>query len=145
VFFDRQVDSDMPEITCLTITQANSTQKHSFAKIVELMNQRGPIRAQQRKASGKRTRREAEEEDRDSEDNSRVAEGGDAPGSAGTGDVIWVQIPQARRRRTEPSAPNSSPSAGLAARSAAGGIERGGRGSRGGRVTRSTRGRSVAC
>jgi hypothetical protein len=56
---------------------------------------------------------------------------------AGTGDVIWVQRPQARRRRTEPSAPNSSPSAGPAARSAARAIEKGGRGSRGGRVTRS--------
>jgi hypothetical protein len=46
--------------------------------------------------------------------------------SAGTGDVIWVQRPQARRRRTEPSAPNSSPIAGPVARSAARGIERGG-------------------
>jgi hypothetical protein len=108
------------------------------------MNQRGLTRAQQRKARGKRIRREAEEEDRDIEDNSRVAKGGDAPESAGTGDVIWVQRPQARHRRTKPSVPNSSLSAGPAARSAARGIERGGKGSREGCVTRSTRGRSVA-
>jgi hypothetical protein len=47
-------------------------------------------------------------------------------------------------RRTEPSVPNSGPSVGRVAISAARGIERDGRGSRGGRVTRSTRGRSVA-
>jgi hypothetical protein len=96
--------------------------------------------AQQRKARGKRTRKEAEEEDRDSEENSRAAEGGDAPRSARTGDVIRVQRRQARRRWSEPSAPNSSLIAGPAARSAARGIERGGKGSKGGRVTRSARG-----
>jgi hypothetical protein len=83
-----KVDSDMPKITCLTITQANSTQKHSFTKIIKLINQRGPIRAQQRKARGKHTRKKAKKENRDSKDNSRVTKGGDAPRSARTGDVI---------------------------------------------------------
>ena len=81
----------MPEITRIIITQANSTRKHSFAKTVELMNHRGPIRAQHCKGRGKRTCKEAGEDYRDSGDNSRAAEGGDIPRSAGTGDIIRVQ------------------------------------------------------
>ena len=129
-----RVDSDILDILTLTLTQANSTAKVSFAKIVELMNQRGPIRAQQRKARGKRTRREVKEEDDDSEVNGRAD-------SVGTGDVIRVQMPATRRPRTEASVSNSSPSAGPAARNAARGR---GRGYVERRVTRSTRGRGVA-
>ena len=92
------------------------------------MNQRGSIRAQQRKVRGKRTRKETEKEDRDSKNNTRSAEGSDAPESTSTGDIIRVQRLQARRRRTEPSAPNSSPSADPAARNAAREMKKGGRG-----------------
>ena len=79
------VDSDIEDISRLTIQQANQEPKLSFAKIVELMNSRGPIRAQQRAGRrGKRTRQEQEGD-------------GDESGGAGTEDVIAVEQPLARR------------------------------------------------
>lgn len=98
------------------------------------MNDRGPVRAQQRKAHRKRQHDKVDKEDRESEEGSETTQ------SAGTSDVIQVQQPQSRRRQVLAPAPNSSPSAGPAARTTA---RRGGKGTTGRRVTRPTRSRGV--
>lgn len=128
------VDNDIPDISMLTPTQAKTATKHTLTKIVQLINNRGPIRAQQRNARGKRQRDEIGEEGRENAGGDRDLE------SAGTGDIIVVQQPQRRRRRIAAPAVNSSPSAAPAARTIA---KRGGRSSGGRRVTRSSRGRGV--
>jgi hypothetical protein len=125
----------LPEIPTLTPTEAAHAPKLSFAKVVELQNNRGPINSMQRAGKARaerRTRQQVEEENRAL---ARVAIARTQAGSPGTGDEIEAEQPLARRRRMG----SSSPSAGPAARNT---TRKGGRGSSKGRGEMSTRGRA---
>ena len=96
------------EIPTLTPTEAVYTPKFSFAKVVELQNNRGPINSMQRASRARaerRTRQQVEEENRAL---ARVAIARIQAGSPGTGDEIEAEQPSTRRRRIGSSSPSTS-------------------------------------
>jgi hypothetical protein len=104
-----------PEIPSLTPQQAQSTAKFSLAKIVERMNDRGPVNTLQRAGRARAAARTNQRIEEENIAQARRVRARAEAGSPGTGDEIEAQVLPARRRRIG----SSSPSAGPAARSTA--------------------------